>query len=163
GSASFDDARQHYEAGKAAAPGDVRLPYAMALVALHNHNSKDAGGFLTEALAGGKTVLPIRRTQIWLGVSQGGKDVAAHFWQLIQILATADATQADVQETAKWLGSLIGFLNGPGQSQLSAADRTKLMDEIDTLKGPLADEVKAGIKEVGDQYNQFQRQLTQAQ
>lgn len=164
GSASFDEARQHYESGKAIAPGDVRLPYAMALVAIRNHESKLAGEYLTEALAGGKPVLPIRRAKIWLDVSQRNKEAAANdLDELVQKLAAADASQADTLETAQWLGRMIGFLGGPGQAQISQVDFEKLTAEIaDKLKGTLGDAVQAGIKQSADQYAQFQQQMIQA-
>src|SRR5579871_1577153 len=62
--ANYDTAKQHYDAAKSAAPGDVRVPYAMALVAMQNHRTADASVYLDEALAGDKPLLPVRRAKI---------------------------------------------------------------------------------------------------
>lgn len=58
--ANYDSAKQLYEHVKATAPGDVRAPFAMVLVAIRNYRLKDAAEYLTQAVANGKPLLPIR-------------------------------------------------------------------------------------------------------
>jgi hypothetical protein len=161
---NYDAARQHYELGKTAAPGDVRTPYAMALVAMHCYRPKEAGEYLAETIANGKPLLPIRRAKTCLDLREKNKEAAvADLEQLIGLLAAADPSHTDAMESARWLGCIMGYLNGPGQGQLSPDQLAKLGTEIaDKLKGPMGDAFTAGANQTGNQYAQFLKQLTQA-
>ncbi len=162
--ANYESVKQIYEHVKATAPGDVRAPFAMALVAIRNYRLKDAAEYLTQATANGKPLLPIRRTKIYVDVLLKNKQAAASdLRDLVQAMATADAAQADTQETARWLGCVFGYLNGPGKGQIPDEQVTALTAEVaDKLKGPLADAFSANVKQITYQYTQLQQQLTQA-
>jgi DNA repair exonuclease SbcCD ATPase subunit len=161
---SYETAKQRYEEAKAAVPGDVRIPYALALVAMRNYQSKEAGKYLAEALSGGKPLLPIRRVQIYLEVLEKNKDAAvADLKQLVQVLAAADPNRADAQETSRGLGQVIGYLKGPGSGQLSPDQVAALGTEISgKLNGVLGDTYASGASQAANQYAQFQKQLSQA-
>jgi hypothetical protein len=162
--ANYDSAKQHYEHAKAAAPGDVRVPFAMALAAIRNYRLKDAAEYLTQATANGKPLVPIRRTKIYVDVLLKNKQAAASdLKDLVRAMATADAAQADTLETARWLGCVIGYLNGPGKGQIPDDQVAALTAEVaDKLKGPLADVFSANVKQIAYQYTQLQQQLAQA-
>jgi len=161
---NYAAAKQHYQQAKIAAPADVRIPYAMALVALQNYQSKDAGEYLTEAVANGKPVLPIRRVKFYLDVLEKNKEAAAaDLKEMIRLLAAADPSQIDAQDTARCVGRVVGYLKGPGSGQLSPENVTKLEAAItDNIKGPLSDAYAAGASQTANQYAQLQQQLSQA-
>jgi hypothetical protein len=161
--ANYDAARQHYEQAKVTAAGDVREPFAMALVAIRNYRTKDAAEYLTQATANGKPLLPIRRMKVFLELREKNKEAVADLKGLAQALANADPAQADAPETARWLGCVFGYLNGPGKGQIPDEQVAALTTESsDKLKGPLADIVSANVNQIANQYTQLQQQLTQA-
>ena len=58
-------AQAQFRQAKNDAPGDVRVDFAMALVSLQNHNLEEASTHLADALQTEKSLLPIRRVQVW--------------------------------------------------------------------------------------------------
>jgi len=159
-------AQEEYEQARHAAPQDVRVPFAMGLIAVRNHHLADASKYLDEALAGGKSLLPIRRTKIWIDVLQNNQDAAkSDILQLARILSADDASasRSDYQETARWLGAVINFYAGPGKGRWTAAELSALDAELNsTLKGPLATQFADGKTVADRQFADLQQQLTAA-
>ena len=88
---------------------------------------------------------------------------ASDLKDLVRAMATADAAQADTLETARWLGCVFGYLNGPGKGQIPDEQVAALTAEVtDKLKGPLADVFSENLNRIANQYTQLQQQLAQA-
>jgi len=160
----YSAAQEHYGQAIKIAPGDVRAAYAMALVAVRNHHRADSMKYLDAALSSGKPLLPIRRTKIWLEVMQKNKDATkTDLRELAHQLSLGDSNRADFQETARWLGTVLGYYEGPGNSQLPAADVAALEGEISNmLPVSLADSFKDGKGQAAKQYARLQEQLVDA-
>jgi hypothetical protein len=109
--ANYTAAQRQYDQARHDAQQDVRLSFAMALVAVQNHHLPDASKYLDEGLSAGKPLLPIRRTKIWLDVRLNDKvAVKSDTHELASILSAdaASASRADYQKSARWLGAVIG-------------------------------------------------------
>ena len=163
---NYAAAQRQYDQARHDAPQDVRIPFAMALVALQNHHLPEASKYLEEGLSSGKPLLPLRRTRIWLAVRLNDKPAATgRIQELARILAAdeASANRADYQQSAGWLGAVIGYYTGPGKNQLKAADLAALDAElVTTLKGPLAVKFAEGKAGVEKQFLELQSELTPA-
>ncbi len=103
-------------------------------------------------------------TKIYVDVLLKNKQAAASdLKDLVRAMATADAAQADTLETARWLGCVFGYLNGPGKGQIPDEQVAALTAEVtDKLKGPLADVFSENLNRIANQYTQLQQQLAQA-
>src|SRR5262249_3500897 len=142
-----------------ASPADVRIPYAMALVAIQNHQWADAAQLLNTALAGGRPLLPIRRTSIWLHLNRKEFEPAQQEMRELSGLLTANPTSATAQDTARWLGKVIGFYSGPGANRIKAADLDSLVsDLIAKFSGPLLDAFNQGQDETAKSIEDLQTQ-----
>lgn len=102
--------------------------------------------------------------KIYVDVLLKNKQAAASdLKDLVRAMATADAAQADTLETARWLGCVFGYLNGPGKGQIPDEQVAALTAEVtDKLKGPLADVFSENVNRIANQYTQLQQQLAQA-
>jgi hypothetical protein len=163
---NYKSAQELYGQARQDAPNDVRIPYAMALVAAQNHHLPEASTYLNEGLSKGKALLPIRRTRIWLDVRLNDKAAAKDDIRELARILSADevsASRADYQQSARWLGAVVGYYAGAGKNQLTAADLAALDAELsNTLKDPLTAQYAEGKAAVDKQFRELQNQLTAA-
>ncbi len=157
-------ARQHFDAAQLVAPNDARVPYAMALVAMHSHRSTDAVTYLRIALnAADKTALPIQCDQIWQeALAENQSAVVGDTMALIKQLSESDnrAVEADRLATARWLGKFIAFFHGPGKGKLGEADSASIEAQMNQfLRKPLLAEVEEGKMEAAKQLDDLRNQL----
>jgi len=163
---SYTDAQDRYGRLRQAFRKDVRGPFAIALVALKNHNGQDAAKYFDEAVANGQTLFPIRRVKIWRDVVHKEKALAKTDIRELARLLSVDPAMADrleYQETARWLGVVLGYYAGPGCTELGAADREALDVEISgMLKGSLAAALADGKSAVHVQFEKLVAELSDA-
>jgi hypothetical protein len=163
---NYKSAQELYGQARQDAPNDVRILYAMALVAAQNHHLPEASTYLNEGLSKGKPLLPIRRTRNWLDVRLNDKAAAKDDIRELARILSADevsANRADYRQSARWLGAVIGYYAGPGKNQLTAADLAALDTELSsTLKDPLTAQYAEGKAAVDKQFRELQNQLTAA-
>ena len=167
----YTQAQAIYQAHKQAAPADVRVPYAMALVAMKNAKLNEAAKYIDEALPNEKTNFPIRRVEFWIDLQRKDKEAQKTDLKKLADLLVADKASADrdsYQETARWLGSVMGYyaFAETGRTLLPAADRAALEANLTAvLTGSLATAFNAGkgdveqmSKSLDDQYDTAHQQ-----
>jgi hypothetical protein len=163
---NFAAAKPHYEAAKQMAPGDVRVSYAMALVAIRNHSSADASQYLEEALQNGKSLLPIRRVAIWNeALHKNRPAIVRDIQELARVLAADEklSNRPDYQDSARWLGIVLGYYAGPGKADMPAAEREALAADVKSkLKGSLAQPLADGTAAFQKQFDTLHDQATAA-
>jgi hypothetical protein len=110
-------AEEHYNDLKNAAPTDVRITYAYALVQIKHHKYAEASKLLDEVVAARKTDRQAWKAKSWLSVIT--KNYAAALVDLDRLsqLLPADAAEGDEEEQhlelSRYLGRVFGFLEGP--------------------------------------------------
>jgi hypothetical protein len=167
----YTQAQEIYQRAKQAAPGDVRVPFAMALVAMKNAKLDEAAKYIDEALPNEKTNFPIRRVDFWIDVQRKDKVAQKSDLQKLAKLLAADKASADrdsYQETARWLGSVMGYyaFTESGRTMFSVPDRAALEANLTAvLTGSLATAFNAGkdnveqmSKSLDDQYDTARQQ-----
>ncbi len=163
---NYAAAQEQFSQAKHDAPNDVRVDYAMALVALQNHNSADALTPLQQALQSGKSLLPIRRVHVWVLIGRRETPAAkVAIAELARVLKAESSStiQADSEETARWLGSVIGYYAGPGSDQLKPEELAALDSEVSSgLNEDLATRYSDAKASVATHFNELQEQLTEA-
>jgi hypothetical protein len=147
-------------------PAEPRLEYAWALVQLKHRQYAEAAATLAEVVELAPDDLQARRALIWAQVM--GKQHAA---AVVEMDATAqrlaDGAAADDEalrtETARFLGRMFGFLEGPGagsvQSDALEVAREALEERLDAT---LADEVRAGRNTVLERFDELTLHQEQA-
>src|SRR5204862_4560636 len=137
-------AQELFQQARQAAPGDVRVPFAMALVAMKNIKLDEAAKYIDDALPNDKTNFPIRRVEFWIDLQRKDKEAQKSDLRKLASLLVADRALADrdsYQETARWLGSVMGYyaFTETGRSLLPSADRAALeASVVAELEGSLA-------------------------
>jgi tetratricopeptide (TPR) repeat protein len=134
----YAQAQEIYQRARQAAPGDVRVPYAMSLVAMRNSKLDEAAKYIDEALPSEKTNFPIRRVEFWIDVQRKDKDAQKSDLRKLAEILVADKSAAErdsYQETAHWLGSVMGYyaFAETGRSLLPVTDRQSLDTYISGL------------------------------
>jgi chromosome segregation ATPase len=164
----YAQAQDIYQRARQSAPGDVRVPFAMSLVAMRNSKLDEAAKYIDEALPSEKTNFPIRRVEFWIDVQRKDKDAQkSHLRKLAEILV-ADKLAAErdsYQETSHWLGSVMGYyaFTETGRSLLPVADRQSLAAYISgLLSGSLATRFDAGKNSVEELSKTLENQLDAA-
>jgi hypothetical protein len=164
--AAFDAARQQYETLHAAAARDLRLSYAMTLIAIRHHKARDAAEFIDAALVSKPNNLHLRKVKLWLRVLN--KDFKSALAEMPVIARDAAATAKDdaaqpklVDEHAHTLGALLAFMQGPAENPITgeqaAAVEAKLLQflppeshdkfnaakkSVETIHAALVDELR---------------------
>jgi chromosome segregation ATPase len=155
---AIEPAQGHYETAKAAAPRDPRPAYAFALVHIKHRRYGDAVKLLDEALASDSRHLPTREAKLWTTMLQ--KNYAAALVQMEQLAAALPQEEAgkpsdaeQQRETARYLGRLLAFLEGPAAKSADvervAASRKKVESR---LSPTLQRELEAGYDTVADRF-----------
>jgi hypothetical protein len=163
---NYTSAQEQFTQTKQAAPNDVRVDYAMALVSLQNHNLADASTHLEQALQSRKSLLPIRRLQVWVLISR--RDTAAvktAIAELVRVLKSdsSASNQAEIEETVRWLGGVMGFYSGPGSNQLKPEELAELNTQISSGCKDGLETIYSDAKiAAGNQYSQLKEQLAEA-
>ena len=161
----YAQAQEIYQRARQAAPGDVRVPYAMSLVAMRNSKLDEAAKYIDEALPSEKTNFPIRRVEFWIDVQRKDKDAQKSDLRKLAEILVADKLAAErdsYQETAHWLGSVMGYyaFTETGRSLLPVADRQSLAAYISgLLSGSLATQFDAGKNSVEELSKALENQL----
>ena len=164
----YSQALEIYQRAKQAAPGDVRVPFAMSLVALRNLKLDEAAKYIDEALPSEKTNFPIRRVEFWIDVQRKDKDAQKSDLRKLAEILVADKLAAErdsYQETAHWLGSVMGYyaFAETGRSLLPVADRQSLDTYISgLLSGASATQFNAGKNSVEELSKTLENQLDAA-
>ena len=149
-------------------PGDVRVPYAMSLVAMRNSKLDEAAKYIDEALPSEKTNFPNRRVEFCIDVQRKDKDAQKSDLRKLAEILVADKLAAErdsYQETARWLGSVMGYyaFTETGRSLLPVADRQSLAAYISGLpSGSLATQFDAGKNSVDEMSKALENQLDAA-
>ena len=164
----YAQALEIYQRARQAAPGDVRIPFAMSLVAMRNLKLDEAAKYIDEALPGEKTNFPIRRVEFWIDVQRKDKDAQKSDLRKLAEILVADKLAAErdsYQETAHWLGSVMGYyaFAETGRSLLPVTDRQSLDTYISgLLSGALATQFNAGKNSVEELSKTLENQLDAA-
>jgi hypothetical protein len=168
-SENFAAAHQLFDQAKAAAPNDMRVPLAMALLSVKNFKNDEAAKYVDMALpaasAGGATAkkidplnLSARRLKIYLQVlrkDQTGAQASMH--DLAALLGTDDtiAPSQEAKNTAEWLGGVLGYYAGPAAGQ-GGVNVDALQNELATqMKGALANVMADGKAAALKQFDQL--------
>ena len=161
---TFALAQEQYEQAKQSNPSDVRIPFAMALVAIKTQHNEQAAKYLKDALINEKPLLPIRRATIWHALNRNDVDSALAAIRDLGRIMSADGApedRPDYQESARWLGSVVGFGVEPGGNRFRADELNALDAQLSgDLKGKLLTEYVAGKAAVTKRFNELQEQLT---
>ncbi len=164
----YSQAQELFQQARQAAPGDVRVPFAMALVAMKNIKLDEAAKYIDDALPNDKTNFPIRRVEFWIDLQRKDREAQKSDLRKLASLLAADRASADrdaYQETARWLGSVMGYyaFTETGRSLLPSADRAALEANISTeLEGSLATAYVAGKATVEEMSKSFDDQFDAA-
>jgi hypothetical protein len=120
---AFDAAREQYDKLQAGAPRDLRLSYAMTLIAIRHHKAREASQFIDAALASKPGNLHLRKVKLWLHVlNKDYKQALAEMPTIAKdVSATApamgtahnDKSSQLLEEHAQLLGTLLAFMQGP--------------------------------------------------
>jgi hypothetical protein len=159
----LEPAKELYEAAKAAAPRDPRVPYALALVQIKHGRHSDAAKLLDEVLALDGRHLPALEAKLWIDVLLKRYSAAlVQIGELAETLPTkdeaglSDGSKARQRETARYLGRLCAFLEGPVEKSVNAerlAETKKAV--LDRLAPDHRDAFEAGRKAVADRFAEF--------
>ncbi len=142
-------------------PGDRQALYAMALVKMQQGRYPDAAELVDQYLAGGKTDLAAWRAKSWLSMLLKNHTASLSeldkLSQLLEQDAAEDLKDEDElrareqrqQELIRYLGRMIGYLEGPAdgavtEAALAAAHR-KIAARLDGTHKPLLDEGRASV------------------
>jgi hypothetical protein len=163
---NYSAAQALFTQAKHDAPGDVRVDFAMALVSLQNHNLEDASIHLSDVLPTDKSLLPIRRVQVWVLINRHNEAPAAKaaIMNLARTLKTSSSStnpEAAV-ETAHWLGRVVGYYSGPGSDLLKPDELAALDTEVSSgLEGAQAQAYSDGKAVVATMYKQLRQKLVE--
>ncbi len=156
-SEAFAAAHQQYDQAITAAPSDLRVPLAMALVSVKNFKNDEAAKYVDLALPnpssgvakkGDPLNLAAWRLKIYLQVlrkDHAGAQASMH--DLARMLASEDAVapSEEAKKTADWLGGVLGYYAGPAAGQASSVNADALQDDLNKqMKGALANAMADG-------------------
>jgi len=140
----------------------------MALVALRHRKYDEARTLLEAAVAKDRSNLAAWRALVWLNMFTGKSDsslkqMSALAKQYPKVKARAEVGQP-LRDSARWMGQLLGFLEGPGKEGVAvetvATYRKAISDE---LTGQWRQAFDGGRQQVLGQYSQLQGELDAAQ
>ncbi len=160
---AIEPARVHFENAKGAAPSDPRVPYAFALVHMKHGKHSDAAKLLDDVLSLDRRHVPAREARIWIDVLLKRYTAALPQIDELSTLLPADGAaglsdeaKARHRETARYIGRLFGFFQGPVEKSLNA-DRVAAAKKavLDRLSGEHRQEFEAGHKAVSDRFAEF--------
>lgn len=142
------------------APADGRLSYAYGLVLLKQRRYREAREHFAEAIASDPADLPAWRAGIWtLMLLKQFPQAAVQLEGLGAALPPEDAAEeieAPRRATARFLGRMFGFLEGPAgkaaREEVVARHRDAILKQLTAAR---RDEFEAGRKAVLDQYDAF--------
>jgi hypothetical protein len=160
---ALEPAQEQFERAKTASPRDPRAPLAFALVQIKHGRHSEAAQLLNDVLALDREHVPAREARIWIEVLLKRYPRAlVQIDELAALLPTkdepsvTDATKARHRETARYLGRLFGFFEGPAEKQVNAervADaKQKLLARLSPDNREAFD---AGRKAVSDRFAEF--------
>jgi hypothetical protein len=142
---AYTAAKIQYQQIKESEKADGRAAYAMALVALKNHQTADAASYLKQATAGSNPPVAALRAVAWNQLLRGDHKVAQSTMRQIADRMAADPSAADGPQTAQWLGRVLGFYDSPGSNQIQPEELSSLETDLKSkLPAPLAAELEAG-------------------
>lgn len=165
---SLLDAQRHYESARTGAANDGRVDYAMALVMLRHRKYDEARTLLEAAVAKDRTNLAAWRALAWLNVLTGKSESSLKQMHALARLYPKAKARAEMEQplrdSARWMGQLVGFLEGPGKKAVAAetvgAHAKAIAGE---LTGPWRQSFDAGRRQVLDQHARAQDELATAQ
>jgi len=161
--AAYDAAKIQFQQISQIEKADGRPAYAMALVALRNHQTADALDYLKQASAAANPPLAALRTVAWNQLLRGDHKAAQSTMRQIADRMAADPSAADCPQAAQWLGRVLGFYDTPGSSQIQPEDLSSLEADLKTkLSAPLAAQLEAGKKLSLKTYDQLLEQQATA-
>jgi len=163
-STSLGSARRHYETARTTSGRDARLDYAMSLVALRHRKYDEARTLLESAIVKDRTNLPAWRALVWLNMFTKKYEASLERAGALAKLYPETKARAEMEEplrnSARWMGQLVGFLEGPAEAAVSTetlASRKKAISE--ELTGQWREAFNAGRQDVLDQYFQRREEL----
>lgn len=155
---SIGPAEEEYQAAKAKAPSDPRLPYALALVHMKHRKYKEAAKLLDESVELDAAHIPARIAKIWIEMLLKRHDAAlTQMEELGELLKADDDGVMSIDllsqqiDAARFLGRVLAFLEGPAQTAANT-DQVVLCKETiwSTLSEDLQQEFTAGHEMVCD-------------
>ncbi len=167
-SANFKKVQAQYQQAKQVAPTDDRIDYAMALVAAQNNRpSAEVIKYLDSAPTAREPPLYVHRIKAWTVLN--GSDTTASITAITDLAHAVKASDspssaADSQDTARWIGRVIGYFSGPGKNRLKPEELAALDAEISkSLTGSMAAACSEGQVAVSERYTELKDQLDAAQ
>jgi len=133
---SFDGLREAeaiYEQAREAAPGDVRVPYAMAVVAIKHHRYAAALGYIETMRELRPNLWVSNRAKLWLLVVLRRYEASLEqlAWMSEQFTAGEGEPDAKTSERVKWMGRMFGFLEGPAGEEVTGRMLTRYESRIE--------------------------------
>jgi hypothetical protein len=159
----LEPAQEHFDLAKAAAPRDPRVPLAFAMVQIKHGKHSEAAKLLDDVLSLDRRHVPAREAKIWIDVLL--KRYPSALVQIDQLGAllpakdepgVTDDAKTRHRETARYLGRLFGFFEGPAEKQLNADRVTEAKKKLlDRLSAEHREAFDAGRKAVADRFAEF--------
>jgi hypothetical protein len=160
---AIEPAREHFEQAKGAAPRDPRVAFAFALVHIKHGRHSDAVKLLDEALSLDRRHVPAREAKIWIDVLL--KRYPAALVQIDELAAllpakdtpgVSDEVKARDRDTARFIGRLFGFFEGPAEKSINAVRLAEAKKGVlERLSAEHREEFEAGRKAVSDRFAEF--------
>lgn len=151
---SLAAAREYYES---ITSEDARSPladYAFALVLLEQHKPQEAAESLSELLKKSPNARPAQQTLAWVQlVRKDYEEALLGLESLAKYLASVKTITTDHRDTARFLGSALGFLSGPATSPRLEKRVKESRDRIlEQLGKSLRPEFDAGFSATMEQF-----------
>lgn len=167
---SLDKAIALHKRAGAAAPGDWRTDYAMALVYFQHRRFAEAQKSLQEAARLAPDQPPAIEALLWLETYQRQYDVLlAHMRTAAEMLAERGSSAVDGDpdpqaiRMARLMGQLIGYLTGPAKENLAGDAVEACRREVsEKLPRELIEPFEEGEQQIDDQFVAAQEELVTA-
>jgi len=160
---NLDDAKPLYAELKSAFPRDIRVPYAVALVAAQRRRYADAVEYVDAALRLNENVLVLRRARLWLLMTQREHLKAVdEVLTVSKLLADERQDQATRLETARLVGATLAFVEQLGNKQASAQVAPTMRNLEQQLDSNMLKAIQAGSEVTGEQIAQGQQEIAES-
>jgi hypothetical protein len=127
------EAQQQYQKLERQSQSDARIPYAYALVQLRQLRYADAARLIDQVVKADKQNLAAGKLKIWLAVITKEYDKALLEMPRVAALLPADEAADDAEtpnlEVARFLGRIMGYLEGPAKEGMEQAARNEAVRE----------------------------------
>jgi len=149
------------------APADARLSYAQALMSLDGRRYEDAAGYLKKTVQLDPRNLDAWKASIWVSViTRDYRDALSSIERLSGHMGVETASPARARKTremAAYLGSIMGYLDGPRGSLVNPSDMAISEETVlANLTGTVLEAFETGRRDVVDDFMARAEQLDYA-